>query len=152
MLFVFLIIDPVNGCPGGCCRFDKYFICDDGEVSPMLPCVCNSLTALPPTAPPTVATAPPTVAETTVPPEDDGEDSTMAVNATTIIHNTTTTMINNTTTTPTSTVEELTNDMTMEDIEFMTPMTEEIQVEEERTGEEVRKTIRADQKDYLALQ
>ncbi|CAB9516851.1 beta-induced protein ig-h3 [Seminavis robusta] len=39
--------DPVDGCPGGCCRLaSAYFICDDsGDAWTRLPCVCNSLTA-----------------------------------------------------------------------------------------------------------
>lgn len=39
--------DPVNGCPGGCCRFSVYFICDTDNTDPFAPCVCNDLTADP---------------------------------------------------------------------------------------------------------
>ena len=38
--------DPVNGC-GGCCRIGSvYFICDEDNTSPTLPCVCNDKTAV----------------------------------------------------------------------------------------------------------
>ncbi|CAB9510344.1 beta-induced protein ig-h3 [Seminavis robusta] len=54
------LADPVNGCPGGCCRIGSaYFICDStGSESSFLPCVCNSLTAPPPNpVPPPVSAA-----------------------------------------------------------------------------------------------
>jgi len=52
--------DPVNGCPGGCCRTSMtYFLCDSsGDQIRSLPCICNDLTAEvviatpPPTNPP----------------------------------------------------------------------------------------------------
>lgn len=52
--------DPVNGCGGGCCRTSRvYFVCDsDGMTLPSLPCICNSLTAIPPTNPPQPETLP----------------------------------------------------------------------------------------------
>ena len=41
------LADPVGGCPGGCCRFSIYFICDTDNTDPYAPCVCNDLTADP---------------------------------------------------------------------------------------------------------
>jgi len=43
------LADPVNGCPGGCCRVaSAFFVCDaTGGDAPILPCVCNSLTVDP---------------------------------------------------------------------------------------------------------
>ena len=37
--------DPVNGCPGGCCRMGNWFVCDLDNSHPSLPCVCNADTA-----------------------------------------------------------------------------------------------------------
>jgi hypothetical protein len=37
--------DPVNGCPGGCCRLGNWFVCDTENSHPSLPCICNSETA-----------------------------------------------------------------------------------------------------------
>ena len=28
------LADPVNGCPGGCCRYSVYFVCDTENVDP----------------------------------------------------------------------------------------------------------------------
>lgn len=38
-------LDPENACNGGCCRFAQWFICDEDDVAPSMPCVCNQNTA-----------------------------------------------------------------------------------------------------------
>ena len=36
--------DPVNACPGGCCRYANWFVCDTDDEQPHMPCVCNANT------------------------------------------------------------------------------------------------------------
>lgn len=38
-------LDPENACNGGCCRFAQWFICDEDDSAPSMPCVCNQNTA-----------------------------------------------------------------------------------------------------------
>ncbi|CAB9519959.1 expressed unknown protein [Seminavis robusta] len=59
--------DPVNACGGGCCRFDKYFICDS-DTFPHLACVCNGNTAPLPVVTPNPTVAPVATPNPTVAP------------------------------------------------------------------------------------
>ena len=65
--------DPVNGCPGGCCRIASvFFICDADNSSSRLPCVCNDLTN-------------PLLEQTRTPPTvDAGTDTTESTNVATL--------------------------------------------------------------------
>lgn len=97
--------DPVNGCGGGCCRTSRvYFVCDsDGMTLPSLPCICNALTAIPPTNPPRPDPTNPPQPETppapAAPVDAMGNMTTPGVNTTGVMGGNTTVASMNTTST-----------------------------------------------------